>query len=111
MSITTVLINDYHDYAGIHSMNYRIRETMVVSHTDTLLPNSTTKSMENFLFSNNSFVGIDSSTSPQQLLFLLSVSEEQMSTNFTSMNSTNNTNNNTNLTNGTNGTNWINTTN
>ena len=47
---------------------------MILSHNDTLLPNSTTKALEDFFFNNLSFVGIDPSVDPSQLLFLTSVS-------------------------------------
>ncbi len=44
-----------------------------------MLPNSTTKGIENFLYSSNSLVGVDPSVSPQQLMFFMKVNLNQMS--------------------------------
>lgn len=52
---------------------------MIVSHNDTMLPNSTKKSIQDFLYSSESLVGIDPSVSPQQLLFFMKVNLNQMS--------------------------------
>ena len=81
LAVTTILNSDYHDYGGLHegASNYRIGETIVSSHNDTMLPNSTTKGIENFLYSPNSLVGVDPSVSPQQLMFFMKVNLNQMS--------------------------------
>jgi hypothetical protein len=65
---------DYHDYTGLHDGSKRVGETMVFSHVDTLLPNSTTESVEDLMYGNG-FVGIDASVSPSQLLFTLKTSQ------------------------------------
>ena len=52
---------------------------MVVSHNDTMLPNSTIKSIQDFFYSADSLVGVDASITPQQLLFFLKVPLASMS--------------------------------
>ena len=47
LAVTTVLSSDYHDYSGLHSgsLSTRIRETIISSHKDTLLDNTTSNSV------------------------------------------------------------------
>ena len=51
LTVTTVLNSDYHDYSGLHnpSNNFRIQDTIVSTHNDTLLTNSTATSILDFL--------------------------------------------------------------
>jgi hypothetical protein len=81
LTVKKITNSDYHDYGGLHqgSSNFRIGETIVTSHNDTLLPNSTSNSIIDFLYSNNSIVGVDPSVSPLQLLFFLKVDLNKMS--------------------------------
>ena len=81
LAVKTIVNADYHDYGGLHQgiSNWRIGETMVISHNDTLAPNSTSKSIQDFMYNTNSLVGVDTSVSPQQLVFFLKVGLNQMS--------------------------------
>lgn len=47
LTVQTIANSDFRDYGGLHDgvSNFRIAETMVTSHNDTMLPNSTTKSI------------------------------------------------------------------
>lgn len=51
LNVVKVVNADYHDYGGLHegTSGYRIAETLVNSHNDTMLPNSTTNAIKNFL--------------------------------------------------------------
>lgn len=73
---------DYRDIGGLHdSTTFSIRDTMVTSASDTLLANSTSNAAMSLLRGSSSFVGIDPSVSPLQLLFFLKVSKDQFRSN------------------------------
>ena len=81
MTISTIMSEDFHDYLGLHNPGngFRLHDTMVSSHNDTLLLNSTERAIVDFLNSSNSLVGIDASISPLQLQFYLNVPIDKMS--------------------------------
>ena len=81
LTVATLLNADYHDYSGLYNAasQFRVKETMVGSHNDTLMPNSTASSVWDFFRKGNGLVGVDPTISPQQLQFYMQVSLAQMS--------------------------------
>ena len=76
LNIVKVIGTNYLDFAGLHDPTLdtiRIHDTIVTSHNDTMLPNSTAKGIKDFFELGSALVGVDPSIDPQQLHFFMNV--------------------------------------